>query len=841
MPYVPNASDTTQPTEDKSVESAALEFRTVKVDLVRSLKFPLGESAIYQGPVPAAASRAGRFLAFDSVTGQPVVGPLITSWTITQAQIASIDSVAGNMTAILAVNGLASAAATSASNAASSASAASASATAAGNSATVASGASITASTQAGNASASATAAATSATNAAGSATAAASSASAATGSAAAAAGSATSASSSATAAAGSATNAAGSATAAQGYLAPVSATSTTSLTVGTGTQSLTVEAGKPWAPGMPVKLAVTASPTTNYMTGTVVSYNSGTGALVVNVTTVAGSGTYAAWTASLAGGGGSSLGTIPIGGGMTLDASLVSNNLYDSPDGTRWQLSGAGVPYDAARHDLAALPVSSQSYFLTGYPSTHALSTWTTTNHYLYYNSAANMLLSIVSSANSTNTNYYSTYSVSFNKGASWNYTFGTNSQFTGAVLTPTGKIFTRVSGGFAVFTGTTWQVQSTINGQQVSGVQYSEYVAGIGIVITFSTPSGTQYSAVSTDGVNWTSASLGSGQFATISRNSFTNTFIAGVYNAGTYTWYHSSTATSWTAITPGTGVTYVVSIATTGRWIAITGAGVVTYSTNGTSWTAGTSVPSINSAYTTANGALVGVALSGNEHRVTADGVTWLSLSTNQAYGLSAAIGGYYLSSTLSIPTALSSYSALSNLDGQLSVAYSGYSVFAGTGSQAGKIYTSLNGGASVTERFASLAAWIRLAVVGGTLYALTDIGVWSSTNGTTWNVVQTWTSLGGTYPSACYIGTSSVIVFGNGGKFATSSNMTSFYVSNTPVTPATLNSTDGTDCYMVASSLSPTSTPTYKRLPALNPSGAPAEIMLTGQSSSMMRTK
>ena len=30
MPYVPNAVDTTQPTEDKFVESAALEFRTLK-------------------------------------------------------------------------------------------------------------------------------------------------------------------------------------------------------------------------------------------------------------------------------------------------------------------------------------------------------------------------------------------------------------------------------------------------------------------------------------------------------------------------------------------------------------------------------------------------------------------------------------------------------------------------------------------------------------------------------------------------------------------------------------------------------------------------------------------
>jgi len=33
--YVPNAFDATQPTEEKSVESAALEFRTVKVELIK--------------------------------------------------------------------------------------------------------------------------------------------------------------------------------------------------------------------------------------------------------------------------------------------------------------------------------------------------------------------------------------------------------------------------------------------------------------------------------------------------------------------------------------------------------------------------------------------------------------------------------------------------------------------------------------------------------------------------------------------------------------------------------------------------------------------------------------
>lgn len=75
-----------------------------------------------------------------------------------------------------------------------------------------------------------------------------------------------------------------------------ITATSTTSLTVGTGSQSLTIGTDKGFIPGMEVVLAYTATPTTR-MAGTVTSYDAGTGALVVSVTSVQGSGTYTAWS----------------------------------------------------------------------------------------------------------------------------------------------------------------------------------------------------------------------------------------------------------------------------------------------------------------------------------------------------------------------------------------------------------------------------------------------------------------------------------------------------------------------------------------------------------------
>jgi hypothetical protein len=72
--------------------------------------------------------------------------------------------------------------------------------------------------------------------------------------------------------------------------------TSVSSLTVGTGSKSLTVQASKLYYLGQFVMIASTASPT-NYMVGQVTSYNSGTGALVVEVTIASGSGTLSSWT----------------------------------------------------------------------------------------------------------------------------------------------------------------------------------------------------------------------------------------------------------------------------------------------------------------------------------------------------------------------------------------------------------------------------------------------------------------------------------------------------------------------------------------------------------------
>lgn len=79
-------------------------------------------------------------------------------------------------------------------------------------------------------------------------------------------------------------------------------ATSASSVLIGTGSKSLTVQTGKNFVVGQPVMIARTSAPGTTWMAGNVTSYDSGTGALVVNVTWIVGAGTFTDWTISLAG-----------------------------------------------------------------------------------------------------------------------------------------------------------------------------------------------------------------------------------------------------------------------------------------------------------------------------------------------------------------------------------------------------------------------------------------------------------------------------------------------------------------------------------------------------------
>ena len=79
-----------------------------------------------------------------------------------------------------------------------------------------------------------------------------------------------------------------------------LSGTSDASLTIGTGSKSFVASPGAAVGGGQTLVIASTANPS-NSMTGQVTAYDSGTGNITVNVTSVSGSGTFASWTIGLA------------------------------------------------------------------------------------------------------------------------------------------------------------------------------------------------------------------------------------------------------------------------------------------------------------------------------------------------------------------------------------------------------------------------------------------------------------------------------------------------------------------------------------------------------------
>ncbi len=103
--------------------------------------------------------------------------------------------------------------------------------------------------------------------------------------------------------AATSATNANGSAvaaaaSAANAVMSPgTQATSVTSMSIGTGSKPFTLQqTGKNFVVGQWVNIIDAANPTTNWMTGAITAFNSVTGAITVNVSFSAGSGTITNW-----------------------------------------------------------------------------------------------------------------------------------------------------------------------------------------------------------------------------------------------------------------------------------------------------------------------------------------------------------------------------------------------------------------------------------------------------------------------------------------------------------------------------------------------------------------
>ena len=105
----------------------------------------------------------------------------------------------------------------------------------------------------------------------------------------------------SAASAASAATQAANAANAAATAVAAgtaITASSATSLSITTGSKTLTIDTGRAFVAGMPVRIGQAgANANVNYMDGDVTSYNAATGELVVDVGSTGGTGTFSSWS----------------------------------------------------------------------------------------------------------------------------------------------------------------------------------------------------------------------------------------------------------------------------------------------------------------------------------------------------------------------------------------------------------------------------------------------------------------------------------------------------------------------------------------------------------------
>lgn len=149
--------------------------------------------------------------------------------------------------------------------------------------------------------------------------------------------------------------------------LGATNATSTTSLLIGLGSKSLTVQTGKSYVVGMTVKIASTAVGST-WMLGDITSYTTGTGALVVTVTSISGSGTLAAWTISQSAPGGAQVGAnadITSLSGLTTPLSVAQGGtgVSSSSAGIIIAFSGNTAPAGYLACPTAATTISRTTY----------------------------------------------------------------------------------------------------------------------------------------------------------------------------------------------------------------------------------------------------------------------------------------------------------------------------------------------------------------------------------------------------------------------------------------------------------------------------------------------
>ncbi|MBR7747464.1 hypothetical protein [Undibacterium baiyunense] len=317
-----------------------------------------------------------------------------------------------------------------------------------------------------------------------------------------------------------------------------VTSSSTTSLTIGTGSKTLTVGTGLGYAVGMPLKIPSAAN-VANFMKGVVTAYNSGTGSLTVNVASIGGSGTFADWAVFFdipdAGSG-----FVPIGG---LVANKNRGNSF-TENGTTYLKTGVISP-------TATYPLAPTTTINDG-------STW------LSKTGVAMINCNLASNGSGTvlgmpRANNDANYAISTDYGATWST--ATFPAAISGIPVWCGSFFliVNVNGGAAsttFYTSTTGATGSWTARTVPSNVFVNAVYGAQGCIITTSTTQG----YLTTDGINYTSITMPAAN-------------LSGCFGNGFYVFLTPSSSTT-TCYKTANGSTFVtktlpVAVAGNGTW--------------------------------------------------------------------------------------------------------------------------------------------------------------------------------------------------------------------------------------------------------------------------------
>ena len=247
--------------------------------------------------------------------------------------------------------------------------------------------------------------------------------------------------------------------------------TSTTSLTVSNGTKSLTVGTGLSYSPQQDVVISYDA---TAHMHAVVTTYNSSTGAMVVDVQNHTGTGTFADWTVNVGGTTpmasvywGDILGTL----GDQTDLATALNaklEITDAASTYYLQTNPAGYITSSALSGYATEAwVDAQGYLQAGALTGYALESWVTAGFYPLTGNPSGFLTSSALTGYATQS--WVTSQGYLTSASLTGYAQLSGATFTGLVSTPaatTSSAFLRVAHGAAPSAPVNGDIWTTTSG---------------------------------------------------------------------------------------------------------------------------------------------------------------------------------------------------------------------------------------------------------------------------------------------------------------------------------------------------------------------------------------